>query len=101
MFMERNLKGKIKTLTRFCALFSCDGIETKSLPKTNQNIGIDVNLEKKSWLTLSNGVKNKHSKIYKKSEKKLIRARKSLSNKVRGSQNWLDAKLSLAKKWEK
>ncbi|KLL03749.1 MAG: transposase IS605 [Mycoplasmataceae bacterium RV_VA103A] len=73
--MERNIEGDIKTLTikrknnKYYTLFSCDNIQTKSLPLTGKIVGMDVNLNKKSFITLSNGVKYKHPKHYKKLKK--------------------------------
>ena len=91
--MERNIQGDIKTLTikrkndRYYACFSCDNIQAKSLSLTGKSIGIDVNLNKKSYITLSNGKKYKHPDTYKKNEKKLIEASRSLSSKSKNSQN--------------
>ena len=105
--MERNIEGKIKSLTikrkngRYYACFSCDEIQPNPLPPTNKSIGIDVNLNKSSYITLSTGKKYKHPQFYKKIEEKLKSRNKALSRKQKGSQNWLDAKLQLAKKWEK
>ncbi|MCE8163845.1 MAG: transposase [Candidatus Moeniiplasma glomeromycotorum] len=105
--MSRNFEGDCKTLTikrkngRFYACFSCENVPLKPLQITNKKVGIDMNLEEKSYLTLSNGTKYKHPKCYKKSEKELIGANRNLSSKAEGSQNWKDAKLQLAKKWEK
>jgi len=53
----------------------------------NKKVGIDVNLNKKSYITLSNGKKYKHPKFYKKSERKLKEANRNLSRKMKGSQN--------------
>ncbi|KLL05233.1 MAG: transposase IS605 [Mycoplasmataceae bacterium RV_VA103A] len=105
--MERSFQGNCKTLTikrknsKFYALFSCENIPLKILPLTGKKVGVDVNLEKKSYITLSNGKKYKHPNFYKKSEKGIKEASRNLSKKVEGSQNWKEAKLQLAKKWEK
>lgn len=107
MTMERNIDSEIKILTiirknrRYYACFSCNEIETKPLPKVNQKVGIDVNLNKKSYITLSNGTKYKHPQHYKKVEEKLQDKNRILSRKTKKSNNWKDAKFQLAKKWEK
>ncbi|CAJ0829303.1 4389_t:CDS:2, partial [Entrophospora sp. SA101] len=86
--MERNFEGNAKTLAvkrkndRYYALFICDNIPLKQLPKTNQNIGIDVNLNKKSFITLSNGKKYKHPQHYKRFERRIKEADRNLSNKI-------------------
>ncbi|CAG8465824.1 22869_t:CDS:10 [Gigaspora margarita] len=92
--MERNLQGNVRILTikrknsRYYACFSCDNIQPQLLPNTNQNIGIDVNLNKKSYITLSNGVKYKHPQHYKKVEKKLIETQKKLKKVVNQSKHY-------------
>jgi putative transposase len=91
--MEKNIQGDIKTLTikrkngRYYACFSCDEIQSQPLPKANQNIGIDVNLNKQSYITLSNGKKYKHPDTYKKNERKLIETQQKLNRKTKGSKN--------------
>lgn len=103
--MERNFIGKVKNLTikrkneKWYALFSCDGIEVKSLSKINKSVGLDLGI--KNLITTSSEEKIKNPKFYKKSEQIIKKAQQSLSKKVKGSQNWKDAKLNLAKKWEK
>jgi len=93
MTMERNIDSEIKILTiirknrRYYACFSCNEIETKPLPKVNQKVGIDVNLNKKSYITLSNGTKYKHPQHYKKVEEKLQDKNRILSRKTKKSNN--------------
>jgi putative transposase len=91
--MSRNIEGDAKTLTikrkndRYYVCFSCENIPLRPLPITNKSVGVDLNLKKGSYITLSNGKKYKHPQHYKKSEKKLIESQQSLSKKVKGSQN--------------
>ncbi|CAG8456031.1 26244_t:CDS:2 [Gigaspora margarita] len=107
MVMERNFEGSAKTLTikhknrRYYALFSCDELKARPLPKIDKKVGIDLNLEQKSYITLSDGTRYKHPKHYKKMEKELVSRSKILSRKVKKSNNWLQSKFQLAKKWEK
>ncbi|CAG8551804.1 878_t:CDS:2 [Cetraspora pellucida] len=83
--MERSFQGNCKTLTikrknsKFYALFSCENIPLKILPLTGKKVGVDVNLEKKSYITLSNGKKYKHPNFYKKSEKGIKEAKKMVN----------------------
>ncbi|KLL05034.1 MAG: transposase IS200/IS605 [Mycoplasmataceae bacterium RV_VA103A] len=103
--MERNIEGDIKNLiikrknSKYYALFSCENIEPRLLPETNKKVGLDLGI--RTLITTSDGKKIKNPKFYQKSEQIIKEANQSLSSKVKGSQNWLDAKLQLAKKWEK
>jgi len=62
-------------------------------------IGIDLGLE--SFLTDSNGLKIENPRFGKNAEPKLKKLHKSLSRKVRGSNNWKKAKSKLNDSYEK
>ena len=65
------------------------------LPKTNQNIGIDLGV--KTFITDSNGNETHSPRPLKRYLKKLKRAQKRLSRKKKGSNNYIRAKTKLAK----
>lgn len=56
------------------------------LPKTNQEVGIDLGL--KDFATLSSGEMFENPKFLRKMEQKLIREQRILSRRVKGSSGW-------------
>lgn len=103
--MERNIEGNIKNLTikrkngKYYSLFNCENIKTKPLPKINKKVGLDLGI--KTLITTSDGKKIKNPNFCKKNQNILKKTQQRLSSKVKGSQNWKNTKLQLAKKWEK
>ncbi|KLL04530.1 MAG: transposase IS605 [Mycoplasmataceae bacterium RV_VA103A] len=103
--LSRNIEGEVKNLTikkkngKYYSLFSCDNIQLKPLPKTNKKVGLDLGIG--TLITTSRGKRVKNPKFYQQTQNTLKKAQQYLSHKVQGSHNWLDAKLQLAKKWEK
>jgi len=89
--MHRSVKGTIKScIVRrdadgWYASISAEIITPAVITDVSQPVGIDVGLT--PLVTLSNGRTVKHPHFLKKMEKKLARAQKSLSRKVKGSQN--------------
>lgn len=69
--------------------------EIDPLPKTNQNIGIDLGV--KTFITDSNGNKIYSPRPLKRYLNKLKRAQRRLSRKKKGSNNYIRAKTKLAK----
>ena len=63
--------------------------------KTNQNVGIDLGL--KDFAIFSNGIKIKNPRILKHLEDRYRRLAKAVSRKVKGSSNYIKAKLKLAR----
>jgi putative transposase len=100
MFYHRLLEGTIKTVTisresdGWYACLSVDGIEPQPLPKTEQETGIDVGLE--SFLTTADGEHVENPRHYRVLEKKLAKAQRIMSRRKQGSQNWKDAKQTVA-----
>ncbi|CAI2161449.1 10358_t:CDS:10 [Funneliformis geosporum] len=89
--MDRNFQGDCKTLTikrknnRCYALFNCENIPLKPLPKTGKTNGYDLGIT--NLLVDVNDKKTKNPRFYKKSEKIIKQANQSLSNKVQGIAN--------------
>ena len=90
IIQHRQIEGKIKTCTikrdvdQWYVTFTCE-VDNISLPPINKSIGIDVGL--KSLITTSTGEQIPPPKFLRKSEKKLVKAQRSLSNKKKGSSN--------------
>ena len=71
------------------------GVEIEALPKTDNQVGIDLGIT--SLLTLSTGEKTANPKGFKAKYRKLRRAQKSLICKQKGSKNRHKARLKVAK----
>ena len=71
----------------------------QALPKTNQNIGIDLGL--KDFLITSDGQKFQNPKYLRKSEKRLAKLQRMLSRKSKGSKNRNKVRIKVARAWEK
>lgn len=69
--------------------------EIEYLPKTNQNIGIDLGV--KIFITDSNGNEIHSPRFLEKELKSIKRAQRRLSLKKKGSNNYIKAKIKLAK----
>jgi len=107
--LHRKFSGKIKTCTLtktptqkyFVSILVED---TSTFPSKfsiseDTTIGIDVGL--KHFATFSDGSKINNPKLLSKSEKLLIKLQRRLSKKQKGSSNRQDAKLLVAKHYEK
>lgn len=77
----------------YCSL-CCTDVEFEQLPKTNQNIGIDLGLV--DFAILSNGTKIENPRFYEKSEDKLAKLQRELSRKTIGSNRWNKARIKVA-----
>ena len=77
----------------YCCL-CCTDVEHKELPKTNQNIGIDLGLI--DFAIMSDGTKINNPKFYEKSEQKLVKLQRELSRKTIGSNRWNKARIKVA-----
>lgn len=77
----------------YCSL-CCTDIEFEQLPKTNQNIGIDLGLV--DFAILSDGTKIENPRFFEKSEKKLPKLQRELSRKTIGSNRWNKARIRVA-----
>ncbi|CAG8689059.1 6974_t:CDS:2, partial [Cetraspora pellucida] len=98
--MERNFEGKAKTLAierkngRYYALFSCEEVKQKLLPKTNIKVGLDLGI--RNLIITSDSKKIQNPKFYKKSEKLVKEAQKKLSKKVKEANKIVKAYDSIA-----
>ena len=77
----------------------CTDIEVNPLPKTNNQIGIDLGI--KDFAITSNGMKYSNPKYLKQSLDKLAKLQRSLSRKTRGSKNWNKTRIKVARQYEK
>ena len=86
---HRKIEGVIKTCTikresdEWYVVLSCDAVPEKPLPKTGEEIGIDVGLE--NFAALSNGEMIENPHHAKKARVKLRRAQRKLSRAKKGS----------------
>ena len=98
---HRELRGQVKTLTvkrmpsgKWYACFSCI-VETQPRDKPFKDVGIDVGLN--SYAVLSDGIRIENPRFYRRSEKRLAHLQRDVSQKVRGSRNWVKAKTRVAR----
>jgi putative transposase len=97
---DRPLDGTPKTCTivrkadGWYASITCE-VAPSPLPPTGKAIGIDVGLE--SFATLSNGAQIANPRYYRAAERKLKRAQRRLSHRVKGSSRRSKARELLAK----
>jgi len=101
---NRKIEGKILSGTVslkngkwYCSI-NCKDVPVTPKPKTGGVIGIDPNSE---YLVLSNALKIPNLKPAKKLLYKIKELSKSLSRKIRGSNNWYKAKRKLSNLYEK
>lgn len=73
----------------------CTDVEIKSLPKTDNNIGIDLGI--KEFAITSDGVKYENPKYLQKSLSKLAKLQRELSRKTKGSSNRNKARIKVAR----
>ena len=77
-----------------------DAIDTEILPTTGQSVGADFGM-KDAFLTLNTGEKIQSPQFLKQSLKQLRHLNKSVSRKVKGSNNWWRAVRALARLFRK
>ena len=77
----------------YCSL-CCTDVEFEQLPKTNQNIGLDLGLV--DFAILSDGTKIENPRFFEKSEQKLAKLQRELSRKTIGSNRWNKARIKVA-----
>jgi len=98
--LHREMAGKIKTLTikregqHWYAVFTCE-VETKPLPVSHEDVGIDLGVT--HFAALSNGKLIDHPRYFRHAEKKLARAQQAVSRKKKGSHRRAKAVRQLAK----
>ena len=105
--IHREIIGKIKNVTisrkpsgkcYVSILTESDSVDF-SLPKTNQNVGVDLGVH--SFVTLSNGMKFDNLHLIENNLDKLIKLQQNLSRKEHHSKNREKARIKLAKQYEK
>ena len=77
----------------------CTDVEIQYLPKTNNQVGIDLGI--KDFAITSDGVKYTNPKYLQQSLEKLAKLQRELSRKTRGSSNWNKARIKVAEQYEK
>lgn len=78
----------------FCSL-CCTGVEHATLPKTGNNVGIDLGI--KEFAITSDGEIFSNPKHLQQSLDKLAKAQQNLSRKTRGSNRWNKARIRVAR----
>jgi putative transposase len=101
LVLHRTPKGKVKTLTikrnhacQWFAVFSCE-VEPPKVEHKGGKVGVDVGLE--NYATLSDGTVIANPRHLIKSEHRLARLQRSLSRKVKGSNNRKEARFKVAR----
>jgi putative transposase len=98
--LHREMAGKIKTLTikregqHWYAVFTCE-VETKPLPVSHEDVGIDLGVT--HFAALSNGEFIDYPRYFRCAEKQLARAQQAVSRKKKGSHRRAKAVKQLAK----
>lgn len=103
---HRNFEGLIKSVTisqtpsgKYYVSVLVEQEDIKSLPKSNNNIGIDLGL--KEFAITSDGEMIDNPKYLKKSEDRLRKLQKDLSRCKKGSKNREKCRIKIAKQHEK
>lgn len=78
----------------YCSI-CCTDIKIKKLPKTNNNVGIDLGI--KEFATTSDGIKIQNPKYLSKSLEKLAKLQRELSRKTKGGSNRNKARIKVAR----
>jgi len=106
IILHRPIEGDIKTITikktttgKWFALFSCDNVPEKPLPKTGRKVGIDVGCN--SFLATSDGDKVPNPRWFKRAEDRIKYWQKRVSARKKDSRRREKARLLLAKAHEK
>lgn len=90
--VRRNPSGKY-----FVSVLS--EVEIYELPKTGNEVGIDVGL--KEFAILSNGAVFGNPKFFRRLEERLARAQRKLSGMIKGNSNWNKQRIKVARIHEK
>ena len=106
-FKHRHWKGKIRRVTLkrdacgdYWLCITTNATDTEPLQATGESVGADFGM-KDAFLTLSNGEKIQSPEFLKQSLSELRKLNKSLSRKVKGSNNWWRAVRQLARLYRK
>ena len=100
--VHRSIEGRILSATvsqnpsgKYFVSVCCTEIEMDALPKSGNNIGLDLGI--KDFIFDSNGTEYPNPKYLSKSERKLKRYQRRLSRKTKGSKNWEKDRLKVAR----
>ena len=100
--VSKHVQGRILSATvsrsssgKYFVSICCTGVEKQNLPKTGNNVGVDVGI--KSFAVSSDGTQYPNPKYLSKSEKKLARLQRQLSRKTKGSHNREKARAKVAR----
>jgi len=103
--IHRKIDGKVKGMWikkypsgKWYAIVQIE-TEPEELPKTSKAVGIDVGV--RYFLTDSDGRQIENPKFYERTLRRIKGLHKNLSRKKKGSNNWMKAKIKLAKAYEK
>ncbi len=105
MVKHRPLKGEVKTVTvlrtnaeKWYAMITVErkDIDKKKEPKTA--VGIDLGLI--DFAYLSDGTHVENPKFIEKHDKRIVKAQRTLSQRVRGRRNKWRARLTLSRRWD-
>lgn len=88
-----------KSSGKYYVSITCTDVEIEQLPKTNNNIGLDLGI--KDFCIMSNGEVISNSKYLKKSLNKLAKLQRELSRKPSDSNNHNKARIKVARQYEK
>ncbi len=107
MVKHRPVTGKIKTITvlrtnaeEWYAVITVErrDVEPKEKKEPKTAVGIDLGLI--DYAYLSDGTHVENPRFIKKDEKRIVRAQKVLSRRVKGSRNRLRARITLSRRWD-
>lgn len=73
----------------------CTDVEFEWLPKTNNNVGVDLGIV--DFAIQSDGVRIANPRFFEQSEKKLAKFQRELSRKTKGGSNWNKSRIKVAK----
>ena len=100
--VSRKIQGRIINATvekrpsgNYYVAICCTDVNIPALPKTGKNVGIDVGIS--TFANTSDGVVIDNPQFFKTSQRKFVRAQRSLSRKTRGSKNYARQKAKVAK----
>lgn len=73
----------------------CTDVEFEQLPKTNNNVGIDLGIV--DFAIQSDGIRIANHRFFEQSEKKLAKLQREMSRKIIGGSNWNKSRIKVAK----
>lgn len=105
VILHRPVEGRVKTCTirrtsagKWFVTFSCE-VEAQSLPRSQEEVGVDVGLS--SFATLSTGEKVANPRFFRQEEKVLAKAQRLLSKETKGSPERAQRRKVVARVYER